>query len=158
MADNLKEILTFTVDDQRFAIRLQAVERVIRAVAVTRLSNSPDFIEGVIDYYGAVIAVINLRKRFGFPMRKLSINDRFIIATTTKRKLALIVDQVETVMLPNPKDLFETTDFNEGSELITILRDDNGIIILNDLEHLLIQSEEIILDHFFESKSSTKSL
>jgi len=60
--------------------------------------------------------------------------------------------------LPNPKDLFETTDFNEGSELITILRDDNGIIILNDLEHLLIQSEEIILDHFFESKSSTKSL
>jgi len=82
MSEHSKEILTFKVENQCFAIRLQTVERVIRAVAVTKLTKSPGFIEGVIDYFGEVIAVVNMRKRFGFPLQELKISNQFIIATT----------------------------------------------------------------------------
>lgn len=37
MAEKSQELLTFIVEKQRFAIQLQTVERVIRAVAVTKL-------------------------------------------------------------------------------------------------------------------------
>jgi purine-binding chemotaxis protein CheW len=151
MSENLREILTFIVDKQRFAIHLQTVERVIRAVAVTKLTNSPGFIEGVIDYYGEIIAVINLRKRFGYPVEELKVSDRFIIAITTNRKIALLVDQVEDVIFPDSQDLFDSKDLAAGMELLTVLRDDNGIIMIYDLENLLSHSEEIQLDKLLET-------
>lgn len=151
MSEHSKEILTFTVENQRFAIRLQAVERVIRAVAVTKLTNSPGFIEGVIDYFGEVIAVVNMRKRFGFPLQELKISNQFLIANTTRRKLALIVDQVENVLLSDSQEIFESKDLDAGSESFTVLRDDNGLILIKDIEKLLSESEEIQLEKLIEA-------
>jgi len=157
MTENLQEILTFKVENQRFGIRLNAIDRVIRAIAVTRLSNTPGFIEGVIDYFGEIIAVLNMRKQFGCPLQELKESDRFIIAKTTNRKIALIVDLVENVIVPDSQDLYESTDLDAGLKLFTVLRDDNGIILINNLENLLSQSEEIQLDKYIEISSGSTS-
>jgi len=159
MTEHLPEILIFKVENQRFAIRLKAVDRVIRAIAVTKLTNSPGFIEGVIDYFGEIIAVLNMRKRFGYPLQELKSSNHFILANTTHRKIALIVDVVENMIVPDPDDFYKSTELDAGLELFTVLRDDDGIILINDLEKLLSQSEEILLDIDIEKNiESTSSL
>lgn len=158
MDTNLQEILTFVVEGQRFAIQLHAVERILRALEVTKLTDSPEYVEGLIDYYGEVIAVINLRKRLGYPLKELRTSDRFIIAKTMNRKLALIVDEVEDVLLPNSQDLFDSKDIDGGLKFLNILRDDNGIILLYDIENLLKKSEQIELEHILEANSSTSDV
>ena len=155
MTDHLEQILTFVVDNQRFAILLSTVERVIQAVAVTRLTHSPSFIEGAIDYHGEVIAVLNMRKRLGFPFQELKVTDQFIIAHSTIRKMALIVDQVENIVQPHSHDLYQSSKLDERLDLFTVLRDDDGIILIPDLERFLSQSEEIQLDKGLEATLAT---
>ena len=155
METKIQEILTFRLDDRRFAIGLQTVDRVIRAVTITKLSNSPDFIEGVIDYYGEVIAVINLRKRLGYPLQELKISDRLVIAILPTRKIALIVDDVENLILPNEADISNSQNLIAGMKQIRVLRDDSGIIFIYDLENLLNKTEEIQLEKFIQNHFST---
>lgn len=157
MDTNSKNILAFFIEKQRFAIYLHSVERVIRAQAITKITDSPLFIEGVIDYYGEIIAVINLRKRLGFQLNELSISDRFIIVKTNSRKLALIVDEVEDVIIPDTKDLFDSKEIDAGMKFINILRDDEGIVLVYDVEKLLSKTEEIDLDAILESHVSLSS-
>ena len=151
MSENSQEILTFIVENQRFAIPLQKVDRAIRAVAVTKLIDSPGFIEGVIDYFGEIIVVISLRKRLGYTLQELKLSDRLIIANTTNRKIALIVDQVEDVILPDSLDLYDSKDLVAGLKLLSLLRDDRGIILIYDLENLLSKTEEIQLKEMLEA-------
>jgi purine-binding chemotaxis protein CheW len=142
------EILTFIVEKQRFAFNLEAVDRVIRAVAITKLTNCPKFIEGVIDYYGEIIVVINLRKRLGYPLEELKLSDRFIISKTATRKIALIVDEIEELIQPDSEDLFNSQDLDAGMKFIKVFRDDDGIVLIYDLESLMSIEEEIELEKF----------
>jgi len=149
MSNKGTEILCFSMDEQRFAISLDSVERVLRAQAVTAVPDSPEFICGVIDYHGEVIAVINLRRRFNLQSRPIELNDRFIIAKTPSGKLALIVDEVEGVLIPDEIDLYEAKqifpEIDTGLKLVNILREDKGIILIYDMEKFLSGKEEIKL-------------
>ena len=137
MSNKGTEILCFTLDEQRFAVPLYSVERVLRAQAVTVVPDSPEFICGVIDYHGEVIAVINLRRRFNLQSRPeellVELNDRFIIAKTLSGKLALIVDEVEGVLIPDEMDLYEAKQvfpkIDTGLKLVNILREDKGCLL-----------------------------
>jgi len=151
MIGNLEEILTFRIEKKRFALHLNMIDQVLRALAITKLTDSPEFIEGVIDYFGEVIAVVNLRKRFGYPLEELKLSDRFIIVKTKNKKIALIVDEVERVVLPEPQDLFNSKDIDAGLKFLNILRDDAGIVLIYDFESLLSKSEEIQLEQILET-------
>lgn len=150
MVEKISDLLVFIIEKQRFAIHLEPVERIIRAVAVTKPVDSPSFIDGVIDFYGEVIPVINMRLRFSYPLRNLRLSDKFIIVSTAGRKLALIVDEVENVLSPESQDLFDSKDIIKGLIYINILRHDNGIIFIYDIESLLETTEEIQLEKFLK--------
>jgi len=153
---NIGEMLTFMVANQRFALRLHSIDRVIQAVAVTKLTNSPDFIEGVVDYFGEILTVLSMRKRLGLPPQDIRLSDRFIIAITPKRKIALIVDQVEDVIKPESIDLFKSEDWDVDVEQLAVFRTENGIVIIRDLEKLMTISEEIQLEQWMESNNSER--
>ena len=151
MDGNIQNLLVFVVEKQRFAIQLSQIERVIRAVAITNIKNSPGFIDGVIDFYGEVIAVIDLRLRLGYAQRELRITDRFIIVRTNHRKLALIVDEVEDILLPDAQDWYDSKDINKGLKFLNIVREDGGIIFIYDIKGLLDTDEEIQLNRFLKT-------
>ena len=61
------QIVTFRLGDELFAADIFSVERVLRYTPPTPVPNVPAWIEGVIDYQGRVVSVINLRRRFELP-------------------------------------------------------------------------------------------
>ena len=93
-----EHFLAFKVAEQRFAIPLQQVERVLRMVALIPVPEAPDVIAGLINIHGKVIPVINLRARLGLVSRCTDINDRILLIKTGDRNLGLIVENVEDVM------------------------------------------------------------
>ena len=152
----IEELLVFNLENQRFALPLSAIERVIRAQAITTVSNSPAFIEGVIDYNGEVIAVISLRTRFSLPAKEMHLDDRIIVARTARRKLALLVDVVEDVLVPQLEDLSHPKKIHDGLQFLHILRDDRGIILIYDLENVLSGEEDLALQDLIETTFSFK--
>jgi len=155
MDENIQSLLVFVIEKQHFAIQLGQIERVIRAVAITKLTDSPGFIDGIIDYYGEVIAVIDLRERLGYDRREVRLSDRFVVVRTINRKLALIVDEVEDILLPETQDLFDSKDINKGLKFLNILRADRGIVFIYDVESLLETEEEIQLNSFLNANFSS---
>jgi len=82
----------FVVDEQKYALPMWEVERIVRAVEVTPLPEAPSQVRGVVNVQGHVLPVIDLRLRFGRPARELRLEDHFIIARTEGFSVILPVD------------------------------------------------------------------
>jgi purine-binding chemotaxis protein CheW len=79
------QYVVFTLDEQRYALYLHAVVRVVRIVEITPLPQTPEVIRGVVNVQGQVIPVVDIRKRFQLPEREPELGDQLIIANTACR-------------------------------------------------------------------------
>lgn len=87
-------LLIFQMGEQRLALSVAAVERVVAAVEITPLADAPRGVRGVIDVQGRMVPVFDLTARPGEPVRA---SDHLILARTPQRTVALLVEAVESV-------------------------------------------------------------
>src|SRR4029079_15113026 len=63
MAD--EQFVIFLLGNQEYGLPVGSVEEIARSSDhITRLPKAPAFIEGVINLHGAVVPIVNLRRRF----------------------------------------------------------------------------------------------
>ena len=86
-------LVLFTIDDQKYGLPLATVDRVLRAVEVTALPEAPRIVAGVFSLQGRPVPVIDLRRRFGLPERRIDVDDHFIVAHSSTMLVALPVDE-----------------------------------------------------------------
>ncbi|SRR5579885_43779 len=140
-------LVVFILDGQRYALHLSAVERVIRAVEITRLPEAPDIVAGVINLRGRVIPVVDVRRRFHLPRRETTPADQFIIARTARRPVAAPVDAVDGVveydqgMRVPPGEIVPGIQYVDG---VVKLRD--GMVLIHDLDRFLSLEERRSLE------------
>lgn len=144
-------LVIFSLDEQRYALALSAVEKVVRVVEVTRLPKAPDIVLGIINVQGRVIPVINIRQRFRLPEPEMKPGDQIVIARTARRPVALVVDAV-TGVLEYPehesvaaRDILPGFDYVEG-----VVKLEGGLILIHDLDRFLSLEEETSLDRALE--------
>jgi len=89
--------LVFTLEDQPYALGLEAVERVVRAVELTSVPEAPEILVGLINIRGKIVPVLDIRRRFHLPPRDMEIKDRIIVSRTSSRTIAVIADTIEGV-------------------------------------------------------------
>jgi purine-binding chemotaxis protein CheW len=92
--NNARHYLIFSLDDQRYALPLSAVERVVRVVELVPMPKAPNAILGVVNIQGRIIPVISVRRQFGFTEREPDLTDQLIITSVESRATALLVDSV----------------------------------------------------------------
>ena len=143
--------VVFILDEQRYALYLSAIERVVSMVEVTPLPKAPEIVLGVINVQGRVLPVVNIRKRFRLPERDIDLSDRMIIARTARRPVALVVDAVSGVVERSEHDVRVAEQILPGMEYIEgVLVLEDGLILIHDLETFLSLDEEKALDEAIE--------
>jgi purine-binding chemotaxis protein CheW len=156
--DNSQHIL-FSLDDERYAVPVGMVERVVRAVQITRLPEAPAWVEGIITVNGRIIPVVSLRQRFHLPSRPLQLSDRIMICRTVQRTLAFTIDQVhEVVSLPPEMRDEAAAIFPQLEEYIvgaSRLADDT--VLIYDLDRLLNPAEIASLDSVLAEQDEAHS-
>jgi purine-binding chemotaxis protein CheW len=134
------KLATFRVGAALYAIDILRIKEIIRPIKVTAVPNSPPFIEGVMNLRGAVIPVIDLRKRFAAATIVDSRSTRIVICLAFRRLFALVVDEVVEVRSYGREELQSATKFFQGQETDIFLgvahRADDLLMIL-DLERFL---------------------
>lgn len=65
---------------------------------ITKVPNSPHFVEGVVNLRGKVIPVIDLRAKLGLPKQNNDKNTRIIVVEVSGTILGFIVDEVSEVL------------------------------------------------------------
>jgi len=144
-------LVVFSLDGQRYALALTAVEKVVRAVEVTRLPKAPDIVLGIINVQGRVIPVINVRRRFRLPEREMALTDQIVIAHTARRPIALAVDEVAGVLEYPELESVAAQDILPGFEYVEgVVKLDDGLVLIHDLDRFLSLEEEASLDQALE--------
>lgn len=141
--NNTIQIVVFTLDEQRYALYLSAVERVVRIVEITPLPESTDIVLGIINLQGRIIPVVNIRKRFNLPEREIEVSNQMIMAHTSKRVLALLVDAVEGIVeRPEQEVILAEKILPEIEYIEGVVKLEDGLILIHDIERFLSLEEE----------------
>jgi purine-binding chemotaxis protein CheW len=148
----LRKLVTFSLDDRKFALYVSAVQRIIRVVEVTSLPKAPEIVVGIINMQGQVIPVFDIRMRFQLPTKKMQLSDQLIIASTTKRTVALIVDSVNDVIeIPEERIIDAEQILPELEYVEGVVKTEGGMVLIHDLERFLSLPEEKALDEALEA-------
>lgn len=141
------QFVVFGVSEHRYALPLALVGRIIRAVEVTPLPGAPPLVLGVIDEGGLVVPVFNLRRRFRLPEREIDPNDQFLIASTSRRRVALAIDGAWGIVDYQEAEITEADLILPGLELIQgVISLKDGLVLIHDLEKFLSLEEALALD------------
>ena len=144
----VSSIVIFHIEQQTYALYLNNILKVVRSVEITPLPKAPEIVVGIIDFHGEIIPVINIRKLFNLPVRKIMLEDQFIIAKTSYRTIALIVDSVEEISGVSDHETTDTKELLPFADYLSgIVKIKNDIILINDLEKLLSLSEQDSIDN-----------
>jgi purine-binding chemotaxis protein CheW len=134
MVGSSTAFVAFVVGGRRWALPLDAVERVVAMVAIAPLQGAPPAVMGAINVHGEIVPVLDLRARLGLPPRPARADDRLVLARAP-RLVALPVDEVlGTLDLPTAAgELLPDAG-------VALLPD--GLVAVYDLDAFLSADEE----------------
>jgi purine-binding chemotaxis protein CheW len=92
------QIVVFRVGGQEFAFNVFHVQRILRYEAPARLPKAPAFLDGVLQVQGAVVPVVDLRKRFELREAALREETRTVVLDVEGLVVAVVVDAVLEVL------------------------------------------------------------
>jgi purine-binding chemotaxis protein CheW len=137
------QLVVFAMDEQRYALQLATVERVVRMVEVTPLPQAPQIVLGVINAQGRIIPVVDIRRRFRLPARDIHLSDHLLIARTARRTVALALDAVTGIVEGSAQAVITAEEILPGLEYVEgVIKLEDGLILIHDLDTLLSLEEE----------------
>ena len=142
------QVVVFRVGGQEFAFNVFHVQRILRYEAPSPLPKAPRFLEGVLQVQGAIVPVIDLRKRFelGAPQKE---ETRTMVLEADGLTVAVVVDAVlevlrvpaETVTAPPEVVRGLAAEYIQG-----IIARGGRTVILLQTARLLTSAERIALE------------
>jgi len=142
------QLLVWTLDQQQYALPLAAVDRVVRAVAVTALPGAPDIVSGMINVRGTITPVVDMRKRLNLPPREIHPSDAVVLAHTSRRPVAFFVDSVSRLADYPDAAVVAAHSVTPGSDYIAgIAKSADGMTLIHDLDRFLSLDEEAAIEH-----------
>ncbi|HWR30879.1 MAG TPA: chemotaxis protein CheW [Negativicutes bacterium] len=96
MADDV-QLVIFKLAKEDYGLPISKVQEINRMVPITKLPNTPEFMEGIINLRGRVIPVLDLRKRFDFGFQDFTDDTRIMVTDISGQTVGLIVDAVNEV-------------------------------------------------------------
>src|SRR3954462_13202452 len=94
----LIQLVTFNLDQEEYGVDVLKVREIIRMPVVTRVPNTPHYVEGVINLRGKVIPIISMRKKFGLLVVENDKQTRIMVMDVDGELMGFIVDAVSEVI------------------------------------------------------------
>ena len=144
------QYLVFISKSQEFGIQAMRVHEISAPLGITKIPNTPPYIEGILNLRGRLVSVVDFRKKFRFEAKEHDEDTRIIIVECGGYPTGIIVDSVEEVIkIPDEKvqKLPEGVTTAVSQEYITgVGMLDNRLVILLDVDKVLTKADLIEMD------------
>lgn len=137
--------VTFSLDDETFALPVEPVRQVVRVSSITRVPHAPRPVRGVTNLRGRVIPVIDLRMRVGLEPSPIQRQSRVVAVASRGRILGLLVDAVHQVVhldlnkvQPPPEDVMTV----QSDYILGVYHQEDSLILLLDVDRALVLRDE----------------
>lgn len=134
-----RQVVLFKLMQEDYGLPIDKVREINRMRAITKLPNTPAFLEGILDLRGRIIPVVDLRKWFGFDVIEYQEETRIIVVDVAGRTVGIIVDAVHEVVRLDGAGIEPppATFIMQGQLVEAIGKLGNRLIILLDIDRLL---------------------
>lgn len=159
-AADTQQLLTFSLDEEMFAIGIRQVREILEYGNVTTVPMMPRFVKGVLNLRGSVVPVIDLSARFGREPSIIHRRSCIVVIEVehegVQQELGVIVDSVSEVLDIDagaiaPPPAFGArirTDFIAGmgkvGERFVILLNVNRVLAVDEMAMLAELSEQSV--------------
>ena len=157
------QYLVFTSRSQDFGIQAMRIQEISAPLSITKVPNTPSYIEGIINLRGKLVSVMDFRKKFMFETKEHDEDTRIIMVEYGSYPIGIIVDSAEEVIkIPNEKvqKLPEIITTSVSQECITGvgMPDDKRLVILLDADKVLTPTDLAELDATREAIEKVKTI
>lgn len=143
------QLVSFELEQEEYGVDVLAVREIIRLPGITKMPNTPDYVEGIINLRGTVIPIISLRRRFGLMDSEANRSSRILVMETTGGLNGFIVDAVAEVIRISSTEIQPPpaiTLGNVAQECITgIVNHAERLLVVLDLNRLFSNEEQALL-------------
>ncbi len=139
-SSNQIQLVSFTVGEELFAVDILSVQEINRMLELTKVPQSPEGIEGVINLRGRIIPVLDLRIQFGISASSQDEHTRIIVVEVQGNTIGFIVDSVHEVLRISHSVIEPAPQMGtsiDSSYVSGVAKLDENLLILLDLERLL---------------------
>lgn len=138
---DFRNLVTFRLDRQMYALPIEPIVQIIEMVAVTPIPQVNHSVEGVINVRGTAVPVVNLRRHLSLPEAKLRLHTPLILVQTGERIVGLIVDEVSDVLNISASQIISPTEIlpeglGDAPLLQGLIHTPQGAVLLFDLSRL----------------------
>lgn len=140
-----RQYVIFKLENEEYGVDIMHVKEISEYMECTKVPNSPAFIEGITNYRGNVVPVINLHEKFNISRAAITPDTRIIIFGLDDKQVGLLVDDASQVLTIDDNNIEEPPSIIMASEekfISGIGKVQNRMIIILDLENLLSDEEK----------------
>ena len=135
------ETLLFLLAHETCAIETRWIREVYPLTDLTPLPGTPDFILGVINLRGQILAIIDIRKFLNLPEKGITHLNRVIVVQNETLELGILADEIIGIRDLPARELHPLAAHGEYLKAVT----GEGLILL-DMERLLSDPRLIVHD------------
>ena len=142
--DREMQVVAFKVGREDFGVDVKKVEGVISMVDITRMPRAPQFVEGIINLRGQIVAVVNLANRLGIESTERGAATRIVVVEAQEVKVGLVVESPEVLNISQEdieaSPMLATSDVN-ASFIMGVVKLGDRLLILLDVDRVLSDEE-----------------
>ena len=140
------QLASFELEGEEYGIDVLTVREIIRMPAITKMPNTPEYVDGIINLRGTVVPIISLRKRFGLCDRDNDGRGRILVMETGGSLNGFIVDAVAEVIRVTVGEIQPSPAIIQGNmaqECITgVINRAERLLVVLDLDRLFSDEEK----------------
>jgi purine-binding chemotaxis protein CheW len=149
-SNELIQLVSFMLAKEEYGVEVLKVREIIRMPSITKMPNTMQYVEGIINLRGKVIPIISMRKRFGLPENENNSQTRIIIMEVAGSLTGFIVDAVSEVIRIHSSEIQPPPTMvlscGIGQEFITgVFNHAERLLIIMDVDRMFSNEE---LDSF----------
>ena len=144
--DELIQLVSFMLADEAYGVEVLKVREIIRMPTITKMPNTPQHVEGIINLRDRVIGIISMRKRFGQMENENNQHTRIIIMDVAGNLTGFIVDSVSEVIRIRSSEIQPPPSMvmsgGIGQEFITgVFNHAERLLIIMDVDRMFSDDE-----------------
>ena len=140
------QLVSFELEQEEYGIDVLTVREIMRMPAITKMPNTPHYVDGIINLRGTVVPIISLRKRFGLMEREGDRNNRILVMEVGDGLTGFVVDAVAEVIRVSATEIQPSPAIVQGDaaqDCITgVINHGERLLIVLDLNRLFSDEEK----------------
>jgi purine-binding chemotaxis protein CheW len=137
------KFLTFSLGEESYGIDIMYVTEIIGIQPITVVPELPDFVKGIINLRGKIIAVMDARLKFHKAPKDYNDRTCIIVIDIAQLSIGIIVDAVAEVINISDENIVPPPNLNtSGRKYIkSVGKSESSVILILDCEKLLDEQE-----------------